>query len=88
MTDNLDWQIERLSTQPVGQRLDWAEAHIAGRIRGASNSPISLRIAAVGIALAMGIGGGSVAAAKSVNENIEALLPGGRLAPSSLLGLS
>ncbi len=91
MTDDLDRMLERLRAQPVPDRLNRLEADVMFGIAGARSMPTASpawRTAAVGLALAAGLGVGGTAAAIGSRspQPGQGLVDGRHLAPSSLLG--
>lgn len=87
MTRDLDGMIGRLRGQPVPERLNGLEADLARRLyRPRAAATPAWRSAAVGLALAAGLGvGGSAAAWNGGRGGSQDLLGGARLAPSALL---
>lgn len=90
MEDDLDTWFERLERQPLPNRLDRLEVDVAQSIRRVT--PVQLRswrVAATGVALALGVGVGTSAASLRDQPALAADLTAGvRLAPSSLLDTS
>ena len=88
MHDDLDGLLARLAAQPVPPRLNGLEARVGQSIRRERTAPgPAWRYAAVGIALAAGVGiGGTAAAVRQPRMEAAADLSGGiGFAPSSLL---
>lgn len=89
MDDDLDRLLDRLRRQPAPDELRRLEADLLRRIEAAR--PVTTpawRTAAVGLALAAGLGvGGAAAAVTDGDRRFGPELAGGaRLAPSALLG--
>lgn len=92
MEDRIDALVRRLAVLPADRSLENLEAEVTAAIEGQPKALSTLRfgplrLASVGIALAMGIaaGGLSAAAAMSDSDPHGALLNWARLAPSTLL---
>lgn len=91
MDQDLDRLLERLRGQPVPERVSHLEADVVRRIRAErpalATTPV-WRTAAVGLALAagLGVGGGAVAVGARNPPLGQDLVNGAGLAPSSLLG--
>lgn len=92
MTQDLDRMLERLSRQPVPERLSRLEVDLARRIsppRAMAATP-AWRSVAISLALVAGLGiGGSAAAWNGARAQSDAksddFLSGARLAPAALL---
>ncbi|WP_375429039.1 hypothetical protein [uncultured Sphingomonas sp.] len=89
MDQDLDRLLGRLAAQPVPERLNRLEGDVMRRIAAARHATTpAWRAAAVGLALAVGLGVGGAAAAggsRSAPLGLE-LANGAGLAPSALLG--
>jgi hypothetical protein len=93
MTDRLDERLARLAAEPTLRRLDGLEAEvgrgIASRRREAAASAAlaPIRIASVGLALALGITAGSATATAAIlaPRTYGTFSPAVHLAPSTLL---
>lgn len=88
MNDNLDELMRRLAVQPLPPRLEGLEAQVQRSLDQARRTAArpSLRYAAIGLAMAAGLGVGATAAELRQAPLMSADLSGGaRLAPSSLL---
>lgn len=93
MTLNIDDLVDRLATQPLDRSLDGLEGDISRSIArrradlktGAALAPV--RVASVGLALAMGVTAGGLAAAGSVStpQQFSTFSVSAHLAPSTLL---
>ena len=93
MRERLDELIEQLAALPTDRGLEHLEAEVVQAVvrgRGESRANAALapvRLAAVGVALAIGFtAGGAIATASGRrDQSVEAFSPGVHLAPSSLL---
>lgn len=93
MTLNIDDLVDRLATQPLDRSLDGLEGDISRDIArrradlktGAALAPV--RVASVGLALAMGVTAGGLAAAGAVStpQQFGTFSVSAHLAPSTLL---
>lgn len=93
MTDDIDQMLRQLADEPVPARLDQLETDVMGRIvsSGVNTAVAPLwRVAAVGIALVvgLGVGGSSAVALNSAPAGFADSIAGANLAPSSLLATS
>jgi hypothetical protein len=93
MTERLDTLMARLAEAPADHALDHMEADVAGGIArwredaGARSSLGPVRVASVGLALAMGVIAGGAAATSAVSEprHFDTFAIQAALAPSTLL---
>jgi hypothetical protein len=93
MSDRLDVQIARLADEPIPGRLDGLEAEVARSIAArqrdaaASAALAPVRLASVGLALALGVTAGSAVATAAVfsPRTYGTFSASAHLAPSTLL---
>jgi len=88
MNDDLDRRFALLAAQPLPGRLQGLEVQVQHRLKGglSAGARPSWRYAAVGVALAAGLGVGATAAVLRQEPLLATDLSGGaQLAPSSLL---
>jgi hypothetical protein len=92
MHDHMDRLLKQLTDAPLPRELDRLEADVLGRINSRAETLVapSWQVAAVGVALIVGIGVGSSSAVTVRNApgDFASAVSGGDLAPSSLLAAS
>lgn len=94
MSDRLDELVGRLAMMPPDRSLDGLELEVGrtmARRRAearASHALTPIRLASVGLAMAMGVTAGGVAASAAIDTSAQGggMMAGVELAPSTLLG--
>ena len=84
---DFDVLLRRLSEEPVPDGLAWTERRILERVSGYSfhREPLRFRVAAVAVALLMGVAGGMLPESGADARGVAPLGEDADLAPSTLL---
>lgn len=93
MANDLDHMLAQLARQPLDVSLDGLEARVLAAVESrreearASRALVPIRAASVGLALALGVTAGGMAAATTLSQphRFDTFSTGAHLAPSTLL---